>query len=81
MAVSNLTGNLPGWEGQGLCERYYGIIDSWHGRRDCSKLIATLEKNSEPVPYSINGARGPGPRALPFTKEHGESPIQSSLHC
>lgn len=77
MAVSNLTDDL----GQALCERFYGTMDSWSGRRDCSKVIAALEENSEQVPYSINGARGPGSRVLPFDIEHGESSTHSSLHC
>ena len=69
MALLNLTGNIPMWEGQGLCERYYGSITSWSGRRDCSKVIAEMERGSEPVAFTLRQERGS--HSLPFDIKHG----------
>ena len=78
MAVHNLTGNIPLWEGQGLCEPYYGRVHTWLGRRDCSKAIAGMEKGSEEVTYAVEPERGD--RMLPFDVIHGNLSAHSHLH-
>ena len=78
MAVLNLTGNVPLWEGQGLCEAYYGRVHTWLGRRDCTKAIAELEKGSEEVSYAVEPERGD--RRLPFDVIHGDLFAHSPLH-
>ena len=77
MAVHNLTGNSALWEGSGLCEQFYGRVNSWSGRRDCSKVIAEMEKGSEAVPYAVEPERGD--RMLPFDLKHGDSYAHPSL--
>ena len=69
MALSNLTDDIPPWEGKGLCERFYG---SFRSRRDCSKAIGFMPSGELPVPYEVN--RGEGPRKLPYNIISGKTP-------
>lgn len=77
MALINLTGNIPFWEGQGLCESFYG--DLRDSRRDCARAITLLERGDEPIPFAVNPASGP--RTLPMDVKNGESLMRSPLLC
>ena len=81
MAVSNVTGNIPLWEGQGLCDRYYG--DLREGRRDCARALSLLRRGDEEIPFHVNPAFGP--QTLPLDVKYGkhstQSPLHDSLNC
>ena len=76
MAISNVTGNIPLWEGQGLCERYYG--DLRESRRDCARAASLLRGGEEELPFYVNTASGP--QVLPLDVKYGKHPTQSALH-
>lgn len=75
MTVSNLTGNNPLWEGQHLCDGFYG--DLRNSRQDCARAVSLLARGEEPIPFAVNPARGD--HILPFDVKSGESPTQSPL--